>query len=148
MEGEKLGKYEVRGTLGRGAMGVVYAGWDPLIARKVAIKTVALAAEQDAEAREALARFQREAQAAGRLQHPNIVGVFDYGETATLAYIVMEFVDGESLKAVLDRGERFPLSETMRIMEELLRGLGFSHERGVVHRDIKPANIMLTREGG
>ncbi|MGH7084928.1 MAG: protein kinase domain-containing protein, partial [Acetobacteraceae bacterium] len=66
----------------------------------------------------------------------------------TLAYIVMEFVDGESLKAVLDRGERFPLSETMRIMEELLKGLGFSHERGVVHRDIKPANIMLTREGG
>jgi len=148
MEGEKLGKYEIRRTLGRGAMGVVYEGWDPAIARKVAIKTVALASEEDAEAREGLARFQREAQAAGRLQHPNIVGVFDYGETATLAYIVMEFVDGESLKAVLDRGERFPLAETVRILEELLNGLGFSHERGVVHRDIKPANIMLTRSGG
>ncbi|MGH7120925.1 MAG: serine/threonine-protein kinase [Acetobacteraceae bacterium] len=148
MEGEKLGKYEIRRTLGRGAMGVVYEGWDPVIARKVAIKTVALTGAEDAEAREGLARFQREAQAAGRLQHPNIVGVFDYGETATLAYIVMEFVDGESLKAVLDRGERFPLAETVRVLEELLNGLGFSHERGVVHRDIKPANIMLTHAGG
>ncbi len=147
MQGEKLGKYEIRGILGRGAMGTVYEAWDPLIARKVAIKTVALAAEQDAEAREGLARFQREAQAAGRLQHPNIVGVFDYGETETLAYIVMEFVDGEPLKAVLDRGERFPLGETVRILRELLSGLAFSHAQGVVHRDIKPANIMLTRAG-
>ncbi len=148
MEGEKLGKYEIRRTLGRGAMGVVYEGWDPVIARKVAIKTVTRASEEDAEAREGLARFQREAQAAGRLQHPNIVGVFDYGETASLAYIVMEFVDGESLKTVLDRGERFPLAETVRILEELLNGLGFSHERGVVHRDIKPANIIMTHAGG
>jgi predicted Ser/Thr protein kinase len=144
---EKLGKYEIRGTLGRGAMGTVYDGWDPLIARRVAIKTVPLPENPDPDTAEEIARFKREAQAAGRLTHPNIVGVYDYGETEGLAYIVMEFVEGPSLKALLDKQERFALSDLRRVMEGLLGGLQFSHERGVVHRDIKPANIMLTREG-
>ena len=99
---ETLGKYEIKRPLGRGAMGTVYEGWDPIIARRVAIKTVKLPDASEPEAAEALARFRREAQAAGRLTHPNIVGVFDYGETNDLAYIVMEFVDGPPLKAVLD----------------------------------------------
>jgi hypothetical protein len=147
MEDGKLGKYEISGILGKGAMGTVYDAHDPIIDRRVAIKTLALPDASDTEAQEELARFKREAQAAGRLTHPNIVGVFDYGETDKLAYIVMEFVDGPSLKSLLDKNERFPPSESVRIMESLLAGLQFSHERGVVHRDIKPANVMLTRDG-
>jgi eukaryotic-like serine/threonine-protein kinase len=144
---ETLGKYEIRRTLGRGAMGTVYEGWDPIIARRVAIKTVHLPHVPDQETDEALVRFRREAQAAGRLNHPNIVGIFDYGETNELAYIVMEFVDGPPLKSALDRQERFSLPATVRVMEDLLAGLQFSHDRGVIHRDIKPANVMLTGSG-
>src|SRR5690349_21457907 len=146
MEIERLGKYELRAVLGRGAMGTVYDGWDPLIARRVAVKTVRLPAPEDAEAQAELARFRREAQAAGRLSHPNIVGVFDYGETDTLAYIVMEFVEGRSLKAVLAEGERLPLQQISRVMSDILAGLQYSHERGVIHRDVKPANVMLTAD--
>ena len=145
---ELLGKYEIKRPLGRGAMGTVYEGWDPIIARRVAIKTVRCRTmPMIAETEEALARFRREAQAAGRLTHPNIVGVFDYGETDDLAYIVMEFVDGPPLKTLLDKQERFALADALRVMEDLLAGLQFSHERGVVHRDIKPANVMLTSGG-
>ncbi len=144
---DMLGKYELRQVLGKGAMGTVYEGFDPVIARRVAIKTVRLPEPDDVEAQEELARFKREAQAAGRLTHPNIVGVFDYGETPEIAYIVMEFVDGTTLKHVVDKKERFELAEIVRIMEALMAGLQFSHDRGVVHRDIKPANVMLTKAG-
>ena len=145
---ETLGKYEIKRTLGKGAMGVVYEGWDPIIARRVAIKTVRVPDTQDdPETEEALARFRREAQAAGRLTHPNIVGVFDYGEVGGIAYIVMEYVDGPSVKSLVDKQERFAIADTMRIMTDLLNGLQFSHARGVVHRDIKPANVMLTTDG-
>src|ERR1700761_2697846 len=147
MEQKKLGKYEVRSVLGRGASGVVYEGWDPLIARRVAIKTVRLPDAADEEAADILARCRREAQAAGRLQHANIVSVFDYGETDDLAYIVMEFVDGQSLKPILDDRNPLPAAEATRIMTALLAGLQYSHDHGVVHRDIKPANIMLTSRG-
>jgi serine/threonine-protein kinase len=147
MEDGKLGKYEIAGILGKGAMGTVYDAHDPVIDRRVAIKTLELPDAIDTEAQQELARFKREAKAAGRLTHPNIIGVFDYGETAKLAYIVMEFVDGRSLKSLLDKNERFPPTETIRIIEELLAGLQFSHDRGVVHRDIKPGNVMLTRDG-
>ena len=145
---EALGKYEIKRALGRGAMGIVYEGWDPIIARRVAIKTVKLPqGTADPETEEALTRFRHEAQAAGRLTHPNIVGVFDYGETDDLAYIVMEFVDGPTLKSLLDNRERFELQVTLRIMQDVLAGLAFSHGHGVVHRDIKPANVMLTEAG-
>ena len=147
MAEEKLGKYEIRGVLGRGAMGTVYEAFDPVIDRRVAIKTVRLPDAADEDAQAELARFRREAQAAGRLHHPNIVGVFDYGETPELAYIVMEFVDGHTLKAALDKQERFSPEAAVRLMEALLAGLQFSHERGVVHRDIKPANVILTDAG-
>jgi serine/threonine protein kinase len=142
-----LGKYELRAVLGKGAMGTVYDGFDPLIARQVAIKTVRLPEPDDLEAQDELARFKREAQAAGRLSHPNIVGVFDYGETPEIAYIVMEFVDGTTLKHLTDKKDRFELPEIVRLMTELMAGLQYSHDRGVVHRDIKPANIMLTKKG-
>lgn len=144
----QLGKYEVRGILGRGAMGTVYDGWDPAIHRRVAIKTVSLPDSNDTEASEGFDRFKREAQAAGRLTHPNIVGVFDYGETADVAYIVMEFVEGRSLKEMLDGDLRLPVAESLRLMGEVLAGLAYSHGRGVVHRDIKPANIMVTNDVG
>ena len=139
-----LGKYAIRGVLGKGAMGTVYDGWDPVIDRRVAIKTVRVPDAQDEEAAEGLARFKREAQAAGRLTHPNIVGVFDYGETEDLAYIVMEFVEGRSLKDVMGANERMTTASIIALMEDILAGLTFSHGRGVVHRDIKPANIMIT----
>jgi tRNA A-37 threonylcarbamoyl transferase component Bud32 len=144
---ESIGKYDVKRQLGRGAIGTVYEGWDPIIARRVAIKTVRFPDASDLETEGALTRFRREAQAAGKLTHPNIVGVFDYGETNDLAYIVMEYVDGLSLKTLLDKQERLVLADTLRIMDNLLAGLQFSHEHGVVHRDIKPANVMLTGSG-
>src|SRR5581483_2320364 len=97
MEGSKLGKYEIRATIGRGAVGVVYEAWDPVLDRKVAIKTLPLSSNDPDEV-EKHARFRREAQAAGRLHHPNIVSMFDYGETPEFAYIVMEFLPGPSLK--------------------------------------------------
>ena len=128
-------------------MGTVLEAWDPVIDRRVAIKTVKLPGTDDAEMQDELHRFRREAQAAGRLTHPNIVGVFDYGETAELAYIVMEFVDGQSVKGKLDSNERFAPPAIARLMEDLLNGLNFSHAAGVIHRDIKPANIMLTKAG-
>jgi serine/threonine-protein kinase len=142
-----LGKYQIRGVLGRGAMGTVYDGWDPVIGRRVAIKTVRMFGDDDPEAREGLARFKNEAQAAGRLSNPNIVAVYDYGESDDTAFIVMEFVEGHSLKERLDTKEPVPLGETARVMQQVLAGLQFSHDKGVVHRDIKPGNVMLTRDG-
>jgi tRNA A-37 threonylcarbamoyl transferase component Bud32 len=142
-----LGKYELRGTLGRGAIGTVYDGWDPLIARRVAIKVIRLPSFDEPDASPMLERFRREVQAAGRLSHPNIVAVFDYGETDDLAYIVMEFVDGPTLKSWLEGHTQPPLADTLRIMADLLAGLHYSHQNGVVHRDIKPANIMIASNG-
>ncbi len=139
-----LGKYEIRGILGRGAAGTVYDAWDPIIKRRVAIKTVKLPTSDDPDTQEELDRFRREAQAAGRLSHANIVPVFDYGENSEIAYIVMEHVGGGSLKKLMDEYKQVPPQEALRVMEQLLAGLQFSHDRGIVHRDIKPANVMLS----
>jgi TPR repeat protein/tRNA A-37 threonylcarbamoyl transferase component Bud32 len=146
---ERLGKYLIRRELGRGAMGVVYEGYDPLIERAVAIKVLRIDeanAQLDAELR---MRFRREAQAAGRLSHPNIVSVYEYGEEAgsSSAFIAMELVEGRDLKSLFDAGNRFALADTGRIMSELLSAMQHAHERGVVHRDIKPANIILLADG-
>ncbi|MBV8612240.1 MAG: protein kinase, partial [Acetobacteraceae bacterium] len=142
-----LDRYELRRVLARTATGLVHEGWDSRIARKVAIKTVTLPHAADPELADKLGRFKREAQAAGRLQHPNIVGIYDYGEADDLAFIVMEFVDGVSLKALFDRHERFETPTILRVMGGVLAGLQYSHERGIIHRDIKPSNIMLTGDG-
>ena len=156
----KLGKYEIRRELGKGAMGVVYEGFDPVIERTVAIKTIRPEQLEKSQAVEILARFKREAQAAGRLNHPNIVAIYDYdevvaegdrpsseGEGARVAFIAMEFIKGRELKDYLDANERFVLKEIERIMGEMLDGLNHAHRNGVVHRDMKPANVILLADG-
>ena len=146
-EPKRLGRYEISGTLGRGAMGVVYEGLDPRLHRKVAIKTILKSALEPDTAKDYSRRFTREAQAVARLNHPNIVQVHDFGEEGDVAYIVMEFIKGRELKERFDANEKFGLAEAVRIMGELCDALHFAHEAGVVHRDIKPANVMIDADG-
>ena len=139
-----LGRYQLKRVLGRGAMGVVYEGLDPSLNRRVAVKTILRNAAIDAEtAQHYSAQFAREAQAAGRLNHPNIVQVHDFAEEGEVAYLVMEYIQGRELRALFEAKERFELAEAVRIMGELLDALDFAHEAGVIHRDVKPANVML-----
>jgi serine/threonine-protein kinase len=144
---EKLGKYNIIGELGQGAMGTVYKGEDPLIGRVVAIKTINSAALAGQDAQEAAARFKQEAQAAGRLSHPNIVVVYDYGEEGDTAFIAMAFVEGRELKTYFDQNEVFALSDIVHIMDQLLDALNFAHVHKIVHRDIKPGNIIVNDNG-
>ena len=144
---ESLGRYKIKRVLGKGAMGVVYEGLDPRLSRTVAVKTILVGELDPATAQEYSMRFAREAQAVARLNHPNIVQVYDFGEEGEIAYIVMEYIRGKELKAAFDTGERFTLRESTRLMTELLEALDFAHNEGVVHRDIKPANVMVDHEG-
>jgi serine/threonine-protein kinase len=141
-----FGRYELRSVLARTATSIVYDGWDSDIKRRVAVKAVPLSTLEDNDTREALARFKRGVQAAGQLAHANVIDVYDYGETDEYAYIVMEFVDGPTLKQRLDSGERFDIRSICKIMDSILDGLQYSHDCGVVHRDMKPANIMFTKD--
>jgi serine/threonine-protein kinase len=143
----KLGKYEIRRELGKGGMGTVYEGFDPDIERIVAIKAILKSSVDSAEARDVFNRFRREARAAGRLTHPKIVSIYEYGEDEDRAYIAMELIHGKELKDSFDNGERFQIKESVGIMLQLLDALAYSHSRGVVHRDIKPANILITGNG-
>jgi eukaryotic-like serine/threonine-protein kinase len=143
----KIGKYEIQGVLGRGGMGSVYKGFDPAISRAVAIKTIAKSSLDEGELQHLLARFRHEAQAVGRLAHPRIVQIYDYGEDDELAYIVMELVNGKSLHEHLQQHANYDLREVGEIIRQLLDGLGHAHGAGVVHRDVKPSNIMLNSEG-
>jgi len=138
-----LGRYEVEKELGKGAMGVVYLGKDPKINRIVAIKTMALAQEFEAdELQDVKDRFFREAETAGRLQHPNIVTIYDAGEEHDLAYIAMEFLEGHDLTRYTKKDNLLPLPIVMGIVFKAAMALDFAHKQNVVHRDIKPANIM------
>ena len=139
-----IGKYRITRSLGKGAMGMVYEGFDPVIERRVAIKTFLPQFLEAEEMQEASARFKREAQAGGRLQHPAIIGVYEYGDVGDMAFIVMEYCDGKELKRMLADGVKFELIEIFEIMKQLLGALDYSHKQGVVHRDIKPANLMIT----
>jgi serine/threonine-protein kinase len=163
----KLGKYQIRRTLGKGAMGIVYEGFDPVIERTVAIKTILPSQLNGQEFVGVMARFKREAQAAGRLNHPGIVAIYEYGEEVAqdvsdeeatmmaapaapaqrVAFIAMEFVRGRELRDYFEKGERFALPEVVRIMSEMLDALDHAHSQGVVHRDMKPANLILLRNG-
>jgi tRNA A-37 threonylcarbamoyl transferase component Bud32 len=144
----RLGKYEITEVLGQGAMGVVYKAFDPGIRRVVAIKTIRRElVEGERAAAAMLARFRNEAQAAGKLLHPGIVAVHDYGEDAEVAYIAMEYVEGNSLREYIGRSTRFAERDAVSIMSQLLEALGHAHEHRVWHRDIKPGNIIVMRSG-
>ena len=138
-----LGRYEIVEELGRGAMGIVYKARDPLIERYVAIKTINLEALPENERKAYAARFYQEAQAAGRLNHRNIVTIHDLGEAGDVAYIAMELMEGRELQVVMDGVRRMPTEEVLNIAAQVAEGLNFAHQHGIVHRDIKPSNIML-----
>jgi serine/threonine-protein kinase len=146
-EPTRIGKYAIESVLGKGAMGVVYKAFDPGIERVVAIKTVRKDRVDQDLIEQSMARFKNEAKAAGRLLHPNIVSVYEYGEDDANAFIVMEYVEGTGLREYLARKASFDLPHVASIMTQLLRALDFAHERGVIHRDIKPANLILTADG-
>ncbi len=144
---EKLGKYTITGVLGTGAMGVVYTGFDPGIRRSVAIKTIHKKLVDDAAQADSMAaRFRNEAQAVGRLLHPGIVAIYEYGEDDTTSFIAMELVQGQSLAKVLSV-HTLPQTDVLKLMDQLLGALAYAHRNGVLHRDIKPANLILTAEG-
>ena len=145
---ERLGKYPITEVLGKGAMGIVYRGYDPVIKRPVAIKTIQKELIEEDEKTDAMSgRFRREAQAAGALSHPGIVSVYEYGEDAQHAYIAMEYVEGNSLREYITRGASFDEHDSVSIMAQLLDALQYAHDHGVCHRDIKPANILVMSNG-
>jgi diguanylate cyclase (GGDEF)-like protein len=138
-----LGRYEVNEELGRGAMGIVYKAYDPLIERFVAIKTINLQALSETERAEYEARFYQEAKAAGHLSHPNIVTIFDLGESGDVAYIAMELMEGRELQEMIYGKGRLLVTDALNIAIQVAAGLSYAHQRGIVHGDIKPSNIMV-----
>ena len=143
-----LGRYRIESEIGRGSMGAVYLGRDPQIGRQVAIKTLALGREFGADKLvEARERFFREAETAGRLQHPDIVTIFDAGEAGELAWIAMEYVKGGDLQRFTVPGRLLPAPQVLEIVARVAEALSYAHSQGVVHRDIKPANVMVDTEG-
>ena len=139
---EILGRYKILRVIGRGAMGVVYEAIDPDIDRVVAIKTINLTLSPEEMVRYE-ARFKQEIKAAGRLNHPNIVTIYDVGKTETFAYMAMEFINGCELKDLLKAGTALPVDIALDIVAQAADGLAFAHSREIIHRDVKPANIML-----
>ncbi len=145
MNPSRIGRYEILRPLGKGAMGVVYLARDPQIERTLALKTVRFdGPSQSFSVSEAKARFLKEAKISGRLQHPNIVTVFDVGEDEGVLYLAMEYISGGALSQRLTDGLEFPIHERIRILAEVADALAHAHQRGVIHRDVKPANILLT----
>jgi len=141
---QKIGRYEIIQEKGRGAMGSVFIARDPAMDRVVALKTIHSLALQGPQAAEYRERFYREARASGRLAHPGIVPMFDVGEQDSLPYLVMEYIEGQTLADAAKGGQRFTLERICEIGQQIAEALGYAHKNGVVHRDIKPANILLT----
>ena len=141
---KKLGKYDIVGKLGKGAMGEVYKGHDPVLNRYVAIKVIAESLDADPDLVE---RFRREAKAAAQLNHPNIITIYDFVEDEGSLYIVMELLDGKDLKELIKSGTPLTMEQILGMMEQIADGLGFAHENEMVHRDLKPANIHITKKG-
>ncbi|HXF93189.1 MAG TPA: serine/threonine-protein kinase [Nitrospiraceae bacterium] len=145
--GSTLGRYRIVKELGRGAMGIVYLGKDPMIQRFVAIKTIRLDEVDDScEIEEVKKRFFREAESTGRLSHPHIVTIYDAGEQNGLVYIAMEYLEGNTLTQWCRRGNLFPVAKAMEIVATVADALDYAHSQGIVHRDIKPSNIMVTKD--
>jgi serine/threonine-protein kinase len=143
----KLGRYDIIRVLGKGAMGLVYEARDPNLDRRVAIKTIKVENLSEEAAAEYEARFRTEARSAARLQHPNIVSVYDSDRHGDMAFLVMEFIQGEDLKHHLDGGRRYSLEQTLGMMRELLSALDYAHRQSIVHRDVKPANLLIEANG-
>ena len=144
---EKVGKYRILSSLGEGAMGIVYEGFDPDIERRVAIKILHPQLVQDSKG-EFLERFKREAKSAARCNHTNVVTILEYGEDGDMPYIVMEFVEGPTLQEIIRRGRPVSLQKTLSIVSQLLKALHYAHRLQIVHRDIKAANVMILQDGG
>ena len=143
-----LGKYQITEVLGEGAMGIVYKGFDPDLRRTVALKTIRQQLGDDSEFGTTLSgRFVNEAQAGGRLSHPGIVAVYDFGEERGVKYMAMEYVEGQSLSRYASSGVHFTDTDIPGIMSQLLDAIEHAHQQGVWHRDIKPANVIMTRAG-
>ncbi len=143
---ETLGRYKILSIIGQGAMGVVYKAVDPMIDRTVAIKTVNLSLNKDEQAEYEL-RFQQEIKAAGRLNHPNIVTIYDVGRNEDMAYMAMEFLEGKELKDILADDGRPEVMASIDWIAQIAQGLAFAHDNEIVHRDVKPSNIMIVRGG-
>ncbi len=144
---KKIGKYEILSKIGVGSMGSVYKAIDPLIQRQVAIKTIKAELLSSTGDSDILKRFQQEARAIGQLHHPNIVAVFEYGEDHGKYFIAMTYAEGRDLKEYFDKQEKFSMDSILKIMEQLLDALAFSHKHNIYHRDIKPANIIVQQDG-
>ncbi len=143
-----LGRYEVEKQLGKGAMGIVYLGRDPRINRTTAIKTFRFEDEYDSDdVKDMKEKFFREAESAGTLSHPNIVTIYDAGDEQDLAYIAMEYLEGDDLEKYIKKDNLLPMRKVIDYIADIADGLNYAHERGIVHRDIKPANIMLLKSG-
>src|SRR5262245_21998979 len=141
---QRLGKYRIVERIGRGGMGTVYKAHDPMLDRTVALKVISSDIDVTEEMR---ARFFREAQACARLNHPNVITVYDMGDEDGHLYIVMEFLEGEELRQVIAQKRNVFLEDKLAMMIEVCDGLDYAHKRGIVHRDIKPGNIYVLRDG-
>ena len=142
----QLGRYEIMEEIGKGAMGVVYKAYDPAVGRIIALKTVRFdVAGPDRD--ELIRRLRQEAQAAGRLEHPNIVTIYDAGEIEGLFYIAMQFLKGRTLAEMIAERAMLPVEQIVLIVDQICDGLHYAHERGIIHRDLKPSNILITTEG-
>jgi Protein kinase domain len=138
----RIGRYQIRERLAQGGMGVLYLGFDPATDRHVALKVLRVDSTDFRE------RFLREARLSARLQHPNIITVYDVGSHEGQPFIAMEFVAGETLAQIIGRGAPLPLARIISLAQQICQGLGYAHRHGIVHRDIKPANLMVSRESG
>ena len=141
---QTIGRYQVQDSIGYGAMGAVYKAFDPLIKRTLAIKTIRLdIPRQSPQYKSFIERFYHEARISGTLSHPNIVTLFDIGEEAGIPYLAMEFVEGETISSILERGIRFPPEKVIGLISQIASAVDYAHSKGVIHRDIKPSNLIL-----
>ncbi|MFQ5904461.1 MAG: protein kinase, partial [Candidatus Binatia bacterium] len=144
MPPKKIGRYKIEDLLGQGTMGVVFKAYDPALERHAAIKVMNTGLDVDDELR---ARFFREARSAAKLNHPNIISIYELGDNRTRPFIAMEYVEGEDLKAIIKNRAFIPLKEKLRWVSHICEGLDYAHGHGVIHRDIKPGNVFITRDG-